>query len=118
EEGDAEAGKEDAEEGRSAGKRTWDAEEGRSAGKRAWEAAGYRVVRVADREAGGSGGGDLTAPDGGRLLWAGGPGARPGAPGGGGGPGRRRRRGRRLMTWRFSTCWAIPVSSAGCGPGG
>jgi len=41
----------------------------------AWAAAGYRVVRVADREVGGSGGWELTAPDGGRLLWAGGPGA-------------------------------------------
>jgi adenosylcobinamide kinase/adenosylcobinamide-phosphate guanylyltransferase len=35
------------------------------------------VVRVADREAGGKGGWDLTTPDGGRLLYAGGPGAVP-----------------------------------------
>jgi adenosylcobinamide kinase / adenosylcobinamide-phosphate guanylyltransferase len=39
--------------------------------------AGYRVVRVADREVGGAGGWDLTAPDGGRLLYPGGPGAVP-----------------------------------------
>jgi adenosyl cobinamide kinase/adenosyl cobinamide phosphate guanylyltransferase len=53
------------------------AEEGGSAGKRGWEAAGYRVVRVADQEVGGNGGWELTAPDGGRLLYAGGPGAVP-----------------------------------------
>jgi adenosylcobinamide kinase/adenosylcobinamide-phosphate guanylyltransferase len=47
------------------------------AGKRVWEAAGYRVVRVADREAGGKGGWDLTTPDGERLLYPGGPGAVP-----------------------------------------
>jgi adenosylcobinamide kinase/adenosylcobinamide-phosphate guanylyltransferase len=52
-----------------------------AAGNRAArEAAGYRVVRVADREAGGSGGWDLTAPDGGRLLYAAGPGAVPEPP--------------------------------------
>jgi adenosylcobinamide kinase / adenosylcobinamide-phosphate guanylyltransferase len=42
--------------------------------------AGYRVVRVADREAGGAGGWDLTTPDGGRLLYPGGPGAVPAPP--------------------------------------
>jgi adenosylcobinamide kinase/adenosylcobinamide-phosphate guanylyltransferase len=52
-------------------------EDGAGAGKRAWEAAGYRVVRVPDREAGGGGGWDLTAPDGGRLLYAAAPGAVP-----------------------------------------
>jgi len=41
------------------------------------EAAGYRVVRVADRVTGGCGGWEVTAPDGGRLLCAGGPGAVP-----------------------------------------
>lgn len=68
--GTDDAGSEDADEGK-----------GGSAGKRAaWEAAGYRVMRVADREAGGSGGWDLTAPDGGRLLYAAGPGAVPEPP--------------------------------------
>jgi adenosyl cobinamide kinase/adenosyl cobinamide phosphate guanylyltransferase len=43
----------------------------------AGETAGYRLVRVADREAGRAGGWDLTAPDGGRLLYPGGPGAVP-----------------------------------------
>jgi len=51
-----------------------------AAGKRVREGAGYRLVRVADREVGGSGGWDLTAPDGGRLLYAGGPGAVPAPP--------------------------------------
>jgi adenosylcobinamide kinase/adenosylcobinamide-phosphate guanylyltransferase len=41
------------------------------------ETAGYRLVRVADREAVGAGGWDLSAPDGGRLLYPGGPGAVP-----------------------------------------
>jgi adenosylcobinamide kinase / adenosylcobinamide-phosphate guanylyltransferase len=53
---------------------------GRDTGGRGWEAAGYRLVRVADREAGGAGGWDLTAPDGGRLLYPGGPGAVPAPP--------------------------------------
>ena len=35
------------------------------------------MARAADREAGGAGGWDLTAPDGGRLLYPGGPGAVP-----------------------------------------
>ena len=39
--------------------------------------AGYQLVRVADRAGGGAGGWDLTAPDGGRLLYPGGPGAVP-----------------------------------------
>ncbi len=46
------------------------------------EGAGYRLRRVADREAGGAGGWDLTGPDGGRLLYAGGPGAVPAPPAG------------------------------------
>lgn len=47
------------------------------AGEQAGEAAGYRLVRVADREAGGAGGWDLTTPDGGRVLYPGRPGAVP-----------------------------------------
>jgi adenosylcobinamide kinase / adenosylcobinamide-phosphate guanylyltransferase len=46
------------------------------AGEQGGETAGYRLVRVADRD-GGAGGWDLTAPDGGRLLYPGGPGAAP-----------------------------------------
>jgi adenosyl cobinamide kinase/adenosyl cobinamide phosphate guanylyltransferase len=42
--------------------------------------AGYRVVRVADRVAGGAGGWEVTGPDGGRLLYPGGPGAGPEPP--------------------------------------
>jgi adenosylcobinamide kinase / adenosylcobinamide-phosphate guanylyltransferase len=49
-------------------------------GGRGWEADGYRLRRVADREAGGIGGWDLTTPDGGRMLYPGGPGAGPAPP--------------------------------------
>jgi adenosylcobinamide kinase/adenosylcobinamide-phosphate guanylyltransferase len=50
------------------------------AGGGGWEVAGYRLLPVADREAGGAGGWDLTAPDGRRLLYPGGPGAVPAPP--------------------------------------
>ena len=43
-------------------------------------AAGYRVRRLADLRDGGAGGWDVTAPDGGRLLYPGGPGAVPAPP--------------------------------------
>jgi len=43
-------------------------------------AAGYRVRRVADARGGGAGGWDVTAPDGGRLLYPAGPGATPAPP--------------------------------------
>jgi adenosylcobinamide kinase / adenosylcobinamide-phosphate guanylyltransferase len=43
-------------------------------------AAGYRVRRVADARAGGTGGWDVTAPDGGRLLYPAGPGSAPSPP--------------------------------------
>jgi len=42
--------------------------------------AGYRVRRVADLRDGGAGGWDVTVPDGGRLLYPAGPGARPAPP--------------------------------------
>jgi adenosylcobinamide kinase / adenosylcobinamide-phosphate guanylyltransferase len=42
--------------------------------------AGYRVRRLADLREGGAGGWDVTAPDGGRLLYPGGPGAAPAPP--------------------------------------
>jgi len=42
--------------------------------------AGYRVRRVADARAGGAGGWDVTAPDGGRLLYPAGPGRAPDPP--------------------------------------
>ena len=42
--------------------------------------AGYRVHRVADARAGGAGGWDVTAPDGGRLLYPAGPGSVPAPP--------------------------------------
>jgi len=45
-------------------------------------AAGYRVRRVADLRSGGAGGWDVTAPDGGRLLYPAGPGAAPAPPDG------------------------------------
>ncbi|HTQ91822.1 MAG TPA: bifunctional adenosylcobinamide kinase/adenosylcobinamide-phosphate guanylyltransferase [Streptosporangiaceae bacterium] len=54
-----------------------------SADGRVASAAGYRVRRVADARAGGPGGWDVTAPDGGRLLYpagAGGIGAAPAPP--------------------------------------
>jgi adenosylcobinamide kinase / adenosylcobinamide-phosphate guanylyltransferase len=76
--GDGDAGGARSGDGDAGGARS--AEEDGSGGKRGWEAAGYRVVRVADREEGGSGGWDLTAPDGRRLLYAGGPGAVPAPP--------------------------------------
>ena len=70
--------------------------------------AGYRVVRVADREAGGAGG--LGPDDAGRGAAAvsGRAGGGAGAAGGDGA----------LSTWRSSTCWAIPPSLAGCGLAG
>ena len=43
-------------------------------------AAGYRVRRVADARAGGPGSWDVTAPDGGRLLYPAGPGGKGSAP--------------------------------------
>jgi adenosylcobinamide kinase / adenosylcobinamide-phosphate guanylyltransferase len=43
-------------------------------------AAGYRVRRVPDARAGGAGGWDVTAPDGGRLLYPAGPGSAPAPP--------------------------------------
>ena len=43
-------------------------------------AAGYRVRRVADARAGGTGGWDVTAPDGGRLLYPAGPGGKGSVP--------------------------------------
>jgi adenosylcobinamide kinase/adenosylcobinamide-phosphate guanylyltransferase len=43
-------------------------------------AAGYRVRRVGDARAGGAGGWDVTAPDGGRLLYPAAPGAAPAPP--------------------------------------
>jgi adenosylcobinamide kinase/adenosylcobinamide-phosphate guanylyltransferase len=43
-------------------------------------AAGYRVRRLADLREGGAGGWDVTAPDGGRLLYPGRPGAAPAPP--------------------------------------
>ena len=53
-----------------------------SAGSAAGEegAAGYRVRRVPDARAGGTGGWDVTAPDGGRLLYPAGPGSAPAPP--------------------------------------
>jgi adenosylcobinamide kinase/adenosylcobinamide-phosphate guanylyltransferase len=50
------------------------------AGDKEQSAAGYRVRRVADARAGGPGGWDVTAPDGGRLLYPAGPGAAPEPP--------------------------------------
>ena len=74
--GDRDAG--EARDARDAGGTDESAESGdESSEKLAWEAAGYRVVRVADREAGGAGGWEVTAPDGGRLLVAAAPGAVP-----------------------------------------
>jgi len=43
-------------------------------------AGGYRVLRLGDLGGPGDGGWDVTAPDGGRLLYPGGPGARPAPP--------------------------------------
>jgi adenosylcobinamide kinase/adenosylcobinamide-phosphate guanylyltransferase len=77
--GDADAGIGDADAGSGIGSGdagSGDAGDG-GGGEQAGETAGYRVVRVADREAGGAGGWELTAPDGGRLLYPGGPGAVP-----------------------------------------
>jgi len=42
--------------------------------------AGYQVLRVPDLREGGSGGWDITGPDGGRLLYPAGPGAAPAPP--------------------------------------
>jgi adenosylcobinamide kinase/adenosylcobinamide-phosphate guanylyltransferase len=56
------------------------AAEGRAAGYRVRRVAGYRVHRVADARAGGAGGWDVTAPDGGRLLYPAGPGSVPTPP--------------------------------------
>ena len=53
------------------------ARDARGAGE---SAAGYRVRRLADLREGGAGGWDVTAPDGGRLLYPGGPGAVPAPP--------------------------------------
>ncbi len=50
------------------------------AGDGAGNAAGYRVRRLADWRDGGAGGWDVTAPDGGRLLYPAGPGAVPAPP--------------------------------------
>ena len=50
------------------------------AGWRGGEDAGYRLVRVATGRRGVPGGWDLTAPDGGRLLYRAGPGAVPAPP--------------------------------------
>ncbi len=50
------------------------------AGARDAGAGGYRVRRLADLREGGAGGWDVTAPDGGRLLYPGGPGAVPAPP--------------------------------------
>lgn len=74
--GDGDAGSGDGDAG------SWDGDAGSGsgdgdAGEQAGETAGYRLVRVADREAGGAGGWDLTTPDGGRVLYPGGPGAVP-----------------------------------------
>ncbi len=51
-----------------------------AAGEGAGNAGGYRVRRLADRRDGGAGGWDVTAPDGGRLLYPAGPGAVPAPP--------------------------------------
>jgi len=52
----------------------------REPGDREHSAAGYRVRRVADARDGGPGGWEVTAPDGGRLLYPAGPGAAPTPP--------------------------------------
>ena len=53
---------------------------GAESGAREAGAAGYRVRRVPDARAGGTGGWDVTAPDGGRLLYPAGPGSAPAPP--------------------------------------
>ncbi len=54
-----------------------DAHAGGWSGETGESAAGYRVRRLADRRDEGAGGWDVTGPDGGRLLYPGGPGAVP-----------------------------------------
>ena len=69
-------------------------------------AAGYRLRHLADARAG-AGGWDVTAPDGGRLLYPAGPGAVPVPP-----------EDAAPYDVAFLDCLAIPLSSAGSGPGG